>query len=336
MKLPRRQFLHLAAGAAALPAVSRVARAQAYPSRPVRLIVPFGSAGATDITARLVGQWLSERLGQQFIIENRTGAGGNIGTEAVARAAPDGYTLLMAGKFNVWNPVLYDKLSFNFMSDIAPVASIIRFPNIMVVNPSVPAKTLPEFIAYAKSRTAMKIPRRGFLHLAAGAAALTAIWRIARAQTYPTRPVRLIVGFTPGGGTDTVARLMGQWLSERLAQPFLIENRTGAGSNIAAEAVVNAPPDWYTLLVDGTTNAVNTTLYDKLNFIFHRDITPVAGIMSAPMTIDVNPWVPVKTVPEFIAYAQANPGRLTRGSGGIGTSQHVAGELLCAVSLLSS
>jgi tripartite-type tricarboxylate transporter receptor subunit TctC len=151
MKLPRRQFLHLAAGLAALPAVSRIAMAQAYPSRPVRLVVPFGSAGATDITARLVGQWLSERLGQQFIIENRPGAGGNVGTEAVVRASPDGYTLLMASTTNAINATLYDKLSFNFIRDIAPVASIIRFPNIMVVNPSVPAKTLPEFIAYAKS-----------------------------------------------------------------------------------------------------------------------------------------------------------------------------------------
>jgi tripartite-type tricarboxylate transporter receptor subunit TctC len=151
MKLPRRRFLHLAAGAAALPAVSRNARAQPYPSRPVRLVVPFGSAGATDITARLVGQWLSERLGQQFIIENRPGAGGNIGTEAVVRASPDGYTLLMASTTNAINATLYDKLSFNFLSDIAPVASIIQFPTIMVVNPSVPAKTLPEFIAYAKS-----------------------------------------------------------------------------------------------------------------------------------------------------------------------------------------
>jgi tripartite-type tricarboxylate transporter receptor subunit TctC len=151
MKLPRRKFLHLAAGAVALPVVSRIAMAQAYPSRPVRLVVPFGSAGATDITARLVGQWLSERLGQQFIIENRPGAGGNVGTEAVVRASPDGYTLLMASTTNAINATLYDKLSFNFIRDIAPVASIIRFPNIMVVNPSVPAKTLPEFIAYAKS-----------------------------------------------------------------------------------------------------------------------------------------------------------------------------------------
>src|ERR1700704_1121845 len=151
MKLPRRRFLHLAAGAAALPAISRFARAQAYPSRPVRLVVPFGSAGATDITARLVAQWLSERLGQQFIIENRPGAGGSIGTEAVVRSPPDGYTLVMTGQFNALNAAMYDKLSFNFLSDIAPIASIIRFPNIMVVNPSLPAKTLPAFIAYAKS-----------------------------------------------------------------------------------------------------------------------------------------------------------------------------------------
>ena len=151
MKLPRRQVLHLAAGAAALPAVSRLAWAQAYPTRPVRLIVPFGPAGASDITARLIGQWLSERLGQQFVIENRPGAGGNIGTEAVVRAAPDGYTLLLCGAFSAINATLYDKLNFNFVRDIAPVAPIVRFPYIMVVNPSVPAKTLPEFIAYAKA-----------------------------------------------------------------------------------------------------------------------------------------------------------------------------------------
>ena len=151
MKLPRRQVLHLAAGAAALPAVSRLAWAQAYPTRPVRLIVPFGPAGASDITARLIGQWLSERLGQQFVIENRPGAGGNIGTEAVVRAAPDGYTLLYVTTPNAVNATLYDKLNFNFIRDIAPVAPIVRFPYIMVVNPSVPAKTLPEFIAYAKA-----------------------------------------------------------------------------------------------------------------------------------------------------------------------------------------
>jgi tripartite-type tricarboxylate transporter receptor subunit TctC len=151
MKLPRRKFLHLAAGTVALPAVSRVAWAQAYPSRPVRLIVPFGPAGATDITARLIGQWLSERLGQQFVIENRPGAGGNIATEAVVRASPDGYTLLYVTTANASNATLYDKLNFNFVRDIAPIAPIASFPYIMVVNPSVPAKTLPEFIAYAKA-----------------------------------------------------------------------------------------------------------------------------------------------------------------------------------------
>jgi tripartite-type tricarboxylate transporter receptor subunit TctC len=151
MKLPRRNFLHLAAGAAALPAVSRIARAQAYPSRPVRLIVPFAPAGASDILARLMGQWLSERLGQQFVIDNRPGAGGNIGTEAVVRAPADGYTLLIVGAWNAINATLYDKLNFNFLRDIAPVASVIRSANVMVVNPSVPAKTVPEFIAYAKA-----------------------------------------------------------------------------------------------------------------------------------------------------------------------------------------
>jgi tripartite-type tricarboxylate transporter receptor subunit TctC len=151
MKLPRRHFLHLAAGAAALPTVARIAWAQTYPSRPVRIIVPFGPAGATDITARLIGQWLSERLGQQFVIENRPGAGGNVGTEAVVRAAPDGYTLGLFGAPSAINATLYDKLNFNFVRDIAPIAPIVRFPYIMVVNPSVPPKTLPEFIAYAKA-----------------------------------------------------------------------------------------------------------------------------------------------------------------------------------------
>ena len=151
MKLPRRNFLHLAAGAVALPAVSRSANAQSYPTRPVHLIVPFGPAGATDITARLIGQWLSERLGQQFVIENRPGAGSNVGTEAVVRAAPDGYTLGLFGAPSAINATLYDKLNFNFVRDIAPIAPIVRFPYIMVVNPSVSAKTLPEFIAYAKA-----------------------------------------------------------------------------------------------------------------------------------------------------------------------------------------
>jgi tripartite-type tricarboxylate transporter receptor subunit TctC len=151
MKLPRRNFLHLAAGATVLPTISRVAWAQAYPTRPVRIIVPFGPAGATDITARLIGQWLSERLGQQFVIENRPGAGSNIGTEVVVRALADGYTLLMVGPPGAINATLYDKLNFNFVRDIAPIAGIISAPNVMVVNPSVPAKTVPELIAYAKA-----------------------------------------------------------------------------------------------------------------------------------------------------------------------------------------
>jgi tripartite-type tricarboxylate transporter receptor subunit TctC len=151
MKLPRRKFLHLAAGAAALPAVSRIACAQAYPSRPVRIIAPFPAGQATDTIARLMGQSLSERLGQSFVIENRTGAGGNIGTESVVRATPDGYTLLLVGMSNAMNATLYKKLNFNFIREIAPVASIGGGPYVMVVNPSVPAKTVAEFIAYAKA-----------------------------------------------------------------------------------------------------------------------------------------------------------------------------------------
>src|ERR1700693_6485333 len=151
MKLPRRRFLHLAAGAAALPAVSRFAMAQAYPSRPVRIVVGFPAGGGTDTTARLIGQWLSERLGQQFIIENRPGAGGNIGTEAVVRAPPDGYTLLLVLSNNAINQTLYARLNFNFIRDIAPVVGIIRVPSVVVVQPSFPANTLSEFIAYAKA-----------------------------------------------------------------------------------------------------------------------------------------------------------------------------------------
>ena len=138
MKLPRRNFLHLAGAAAALPAVSRIARAQTYPSRPVRLIVPLAPAGASDITARLIGQWLSERLGQQFVIDNRPGGGGNVGTEVVVRAPADGYTLLLVGGLNATNATFYDKLSYNFIRDIAPVASIIRTSFVMAVNPTVP------------------------------------------------------------------------------------------------------------------------------------------------------------------------------------------------------
>jgi tripartite-type tricarboxylate transporter receptor subunit TctC len=151
MKLPRRKFLRLAAGAAALPAVMRAAWAQAYPSRPVRIVVPIAAGGTQDILARLVGQWLSERLGQPFVIENRPGGGGNIGTEAVARAPADGYTLLLVSPANLINAALYDKLNFNFIRDVAPMAGIIRVPHVTVVHPSVPAKTVPEFIAYAKA-----------------------------------------------------------------------------------------------------------------------------------------------------------------------------------------
>ena len=152
MKLPRRKFLRLAAGATALPALPRIAGAQAYPIRPVRLIVSYAAGGGTDIVARLIGQWLSERLGQPFIVENRPGAGSNIATEAVVRAPPDGYTLLVVDSAPALNATLYDKLTFNFIRDIAPVASIARQPGVMVINPSLSAKTLSEFIAYAKAR----------------------------------------------------------------------------------------------------------------------------------------------------------------------------------------
>jgi tripartite-type tricarboxylate transporter receptor subunit TctC len=161
MKLPRRTFLHLVAGAAALPAVSRIARAQAYPSRPVRIIVGTVAGTSVDIAARLMGQWLSERLGQPFVIDNRPGAGTNIGTEAVVRASPDGYTLLLATSVNAWNVLIFDNVNFNFIQDIAPVASISRTPGVMSVNPSFPAKTVPEFIAYAKANP-------GKLNLASG------------------------------------------------------------------------------------------------------------------------------------------------------------------------
>ena len=172
----------------------------------------------------------------------------------------------------------------------------------------------------------MKLPRRQFLHLAAGAAALPAVARLAWAQTYPTRPVRIIVPFPAGLATDTIARLMGQSLSERLGQPFVIENRTGAGGNIGTESVVRATPDGYTLLLVGLSNAMNATLYKKLNFNFIREIAPVASIGGAPYVMVVNPSVPAKTVPEFIAYAKANPGKINMGSTGSGSVSHVFGE----------
>jgi tripartite-type tricarboxylate transporter receptor subunit TctC len=173
----------------------------------------------------------------------------------------------------------------------------------------------------------MKFQRRQFLHLAAGAAALSAMPHIARAQTYPVRPVRIIVGFPAGGSGDIIARLMGQRLSERLGQPFIIENRPGAGSNIGAEVVVRSPADGYTLLLVSSVNAINATLYDKLNFNFLRDIEPVAGLVRYPMVMEVNPSVPAATVPEFIALAKANSGKINMASNGIGTLSHVAGEL---------
>jgi len=173
----------------------------------------------------------------------------------------------------------------------------------------------------------MKLPRRRFLHLAAGAAALPAVSRFARAQGYPTRPVRIVVGFAAGGAADIYARLMGQSLSQRLGQPFVIENRPGAGSNVAAEAVVNSAPDGHTLLMVGPAQAINATLYDRLNFNFIRDIAPVAGVSISANVLEVNPSVPAKTVPEFIAYAKANPGKLNMASGGNGASQHLSGEL---------
>jgi tripartite-type tricarboxylate transporter receptor subunit TctC len=174
----------------------------------------------------------------------------------------------------------------------------------------------------------MKYPRRKFLHLAAGAIALPALSRLACAQSYPSRPVRWLVGFTPAGGNDIIARLIGQWLTERLGQPFVIENRPGAGTNLAAEAVINAPPDGYTLFLTNTANAVNASLYEKLSFDFMRDMAPVIGISRAPVIMTVNPSLPVKTVPEFIAYAKANPGKVNMGSAGIGATGHLAGELL--------
>jgi tripartite-type tricarboxylate transporter receptor subunit TctC len=173
----------------------------------------------------------------------------------------------------------------------------------------------------------MTLPRRQFLRLAAGAAALPAMSRISPAQTYPARPVRLIVGFAAGGGVDILARLIGQWLSERLGQPFIVENRPGAGTNIGTEAVVKATPDGYTLLLVNSANAINATLYGKLNFNFIRDIAPIASMMRQPQVMVVNPSVPATSVPAFIAYARANPNKINMASAGSGAPSHLAGEL---------
>ena len=174
----------------------------------------------------------------------------------------------------------------------------------------------------------MKLPRRQFLRLAAGAAALPAVSQIARAQTYPSRPVRIMVGFAPGGPADILARLIGQWLSDHLGQPFIIENRPGASGNIATEAVVRAPADGHTLLLTVPANAVSDAIYDKLNFSFLRDTTPVARISNGPLVMEVNPAMPVHTVPEFIAYAKDRPGQINFASPGNGSPIQLCGELL--------
>jgi tripartite-type tricarboxylate transporter receptor subunit TctC len=173
----------------------------------------------------------------------------------------------------------------------------------------------------------MKLPRRRFLHLAAGAVAMPAVSRIARAQAYPSRPVRIVVGFAAGGSSDIGARLIGQWLQERLGQPFVIENRPGAATNIATETVVRAPPDGYTLLMVGPSSTINATLYDKLSFVFLRDIAPVASTIRQPQIILASPTLAAKNVPELIANAKANPGKITMASAGTGSSGHLAGEM---------
>jgi len=173
----------------------------------------------------------------------------------------------------------------------------------------------------------MELPRRSFLRLTAGAVMLPTVSHFAMAQAYPAQPVRLVVGYAAGGGNDIIARLMGQWLTERLGQPFVIENRPGANSNVGTEAVVRAPPDGYTLLLVSASNATNATLYDNLSFNFIRDIAPVAGLLAAPSVMVVHPSVPANTVAHFIAYARANPGKINLASGGNGSPSHLAGEL---------
>jgi tripartite-type tricarboxylate transporter receptor subunit TctC len=181
----------------------------------------------------------------------------------------------------------------------------------------------------------MKFRRRQFLHLAAGAAALPAVSSIARAQAYPSRPVRLIHGYAPGGATDVVARIMAQWLSERLGQTVLVESKPGGGTNIAVQTVVTSPPDGHTMLIVASTNAVNATYYARLPFDLLRDIAPVAGLVSLPLAMVATPTVPAKTVAEFIAYAKANPGKLSMGSSALGGLPHLAGELFKATTGIS-
>src|SRR5690348_13434662 len=173
----------------------------------------------------------------------------------------------------------------------------------------------------------LKLPRRHFLRLTAGASALPAMSRLAWGRSYPSRPARIIVGFAAGGPNDILARLIGQWLSQRLGQPFVIENRPGAGSNIATDAVVRAPADGYTLLLVGSPNAINATLYDNLSFNFIHDISPIVSLMRGALVMLANPAVPAKNLPDFIAYVKANPGKLSYGSGGVGGITHVTAEL---------
>jgi len=189
--------------------------------------------------------------------------------------------------------------------------------------------------AFAEGRSEMKLSRRHFQHLAAAAAALPIAARRAGAQAWPSRPVRWLVGYAPGGGNDIVARLMGQWFSDRLGQPFVIENRPGAATNMAAEAVVHAAPDGYTLLLVGQPNAINATLYETLPFNFIRDIAPVAGLMTVPNVMVVHPSFPAKTVVEFIAYAKAEPGKVNMASAGNGSAAHLAGELFNSMAGIS-
>jgi tripartite-type tricarboxylate transporter receptor subunit TctC len=181
--------------------------------------------------------------------------------------------------------------------------------------------------AFFGEASAMQLSRRSFLLRTTGAAALAALSATASAQSYPSRPVHVMLGFPPGGSSDVIGRLMAQWLSERLRQPFVFENRTGAGGNIATETVVRASPDGHTLLWATSANAINATLYSNLSFDFIRDFAPVAGVFRVPNVLEVNPSVPVNTVPELIAYAKTNPGKLTFASGGNGSTQHLAGEL---------
>jgi len=173
----------------------------------------------------------------------------------------------------------------------------------------------------------MRPSRRKFLHLAGGVATFPAVLRMAQAENYPYKPVRFIIGYTPGGSADIAARLIGQWLSERLGQSFIVESRPGAGSNIGTEAVIRSPPDGYTILLVAPANAINATLYRKLNYNFIRDVAPVAGIIRFPNVMEVNPSVPAKTVPEFITYAKANPGKINFASSGNGSTIHMSGEL---------